>query len=178
MKTLIIFLTTTLLGTMAHAKIDKADWELTQGKLVYHVHYPLKNVEGIATNVKGKGHCENGKCEFLIAAPLKDFKSGDGNRDNHMLEVTRAAQNPMVVAKVTFPQSADTKAIDARAEISFAGKTHVYEHISLSATANGTNTVTAGKIPLRLSEFAVERPSLLAVKIDDAAPIDFELTWK
>jgi hypothetical protein len=161
----------------ALAKLPKDDWEIKGGKLSYHVNYPLKKVVGTSENVKGKGHCSEKSCEFLVAVPVKTFESGDGNRDNHMLEVTKAALNPMIAAKVSFAIGTTDGAIDARAEVQFAGKSHTYEHIRVNASINGDRAVTTGRIPLLLSDFAVERPSLLTVKIDDAAPVDFELTW-
>ncbi len=176
-KWIILTLLSSFSATTAYGRSEKKDWILEKGRLSYHVHYPLKDVEGIATNVKGKGHCENDKCQFLIAVPLKDFKSGDGNRDNHMLEVTKAALNPMVTVKAEFDPS--TKGpIDLRCEVNFAGKTHVYDHVPVTQIddANGTNV--KGKLPILLSEFEVERPALLMVKIDDEAPVDFDLAWK
>lgn len=160
----------------AYAAQSKADWVLREGRLTYHVHYPLKNVEGVATNVKGKGHCEKGNCQFLVAVPLKNFKSGDGNRDNHMLEVTKAATDPMVTVRVSFPEPVK-ELIDARAEVLFAGKSHTYEHVQIATSSHGSETVTKGKLPLALSQYGVERPELLTVKIDDEVPVDFDLTW-
>jgi hypothetical protein len=161
----------------AFAKIVKDDWTLSKGQIVYHVHYPLKNVKGEATNVKGKGHCEKETCQFLVAVPIKNFDSGDGNRDNHMLEVTKAAEHPLVSVKVEIARAANLGTIDASAEVNFAGKTHVYDHVRISGSSQGTKTTVTGRIPLMLSHFDIERPSLLSIKIDDSVPVDFELTW-
>lgn len=165
------------LTTPAHAKLPKTDWVLGSGKLIYHVSFPLKKIEGATENVKGKGHCENGQCQFLVAAPVVSFKSGDGNRDNHMLEVTKAGTNPMVIVKVQFPESNTPAAIDAKVEVSFAGKTHTYEHIKLNPKIDGGKAKVSGKLPILLSDYAVERPSLLGVEIDDSVPVEFELNW-
>lgn len=174
----IIFTFILMLSLPAMGKLAKADWEVKAGALTYHVSYPLKKVIGVAKNVKGKGHCEAGSCQFLVAVPLKDFQSGDGNRDNHMLEVTKAGTNPMVMVNVKFADSVNAgDQIDAKAEITFAGKSHVYDHITIKSSASGAQVITSGTVPLVLSDFSVERPSLLAIKVDDAAPVDFEITW-
>ncbi len=62
---------------------------------------------GVSHAAKGKGVCTAGECNFLIAAPVKSFDSGDSNRDLHMLEVTRGAQFPMVIVRTQFPEAGD-----------------------------------------------------------------------
>lgn len=174
-----ILFSSALISSVAWAKLPKQDWEVQSGQLTYHVSYPLKKVDGTAKNVKGKGHCEKGLCQFLIAVPVKSFESGDGNRDNHMLQATKAALNPMIVVKVNFPEDSVGKAMDTKAEITFAGKTKNYDHVQIKTTiaSNGTATTT-GTLPLVLTDFEVERPSLLGIEIDDSVPVDFELSWK
>ncbi len=161
----------------AQAEITKTEWSLVRGKLTYHVSFPLKSVEGTSENVKGKGQCAGETCEFLIATPVKSFESGDGNRDAHMIEVTRGAAYPMVTARVKVPKSASTTSMDGSAEVSFGGQTHTYP-VHIIGRTEGPATFVSGTIPLRLSDFKMERPSLLGVKIKDEAPVSFELRWE
>jgi hypothetical protein len=167
-----------VLGHTAYAgKLSKADWEVKSGKLVYHVSFPLKKVQGVSEAVRGKGHCDKGTCQFLIAVPVKSFLSGDGNRDNHMLEVTRAADNTMVVVKVKVSENIPASGLIATAEINFAGKSHNYDKLAIATDIQEKLVVTKGTIPMKLSDFSVDRPSLLGVSIEDAVPVDFDLTW-
>lgn len=161
----------------AFAKLPKPDWVLGSSKLTYHVSYPLKSIEGIATGAKGKGECRSGVCEFLIAVPVKSFDSGDGNRDNHMLEVTKGALHPMVVVRVRINESAVGESTVAKVEVDFAGKTHTYDQVKVRTQLSGSQARVSGVLPLKLSDFAIERPSLLTIKVDDATPVDFEMTW-
>lgn len=165
------------LSNLTFAEFTKPDWEVHSGTLTYHVSYPLKSVEGTSNNVKGKGRCESGTCQFLIAVPVKSFESGDGNRDNHMLEVTKAALNPMVTVKAKFSDDLKSETLDMSIDVTFAGKTHTYEHVKVKTMARKGEVKTSGTIPLLLSDFTIERPSLLAVKIKDQTPVDFQLTW-
>jgi hypothetical protein len=158
----------------AHAKLAVENWQIKSGSLNYHVSFPIKDIDGVSENVKGKGHCAEKICEFLVAAPVNSFVSGDGNRDNHMLEVTRAAMNPMIVVKVTF---VNADSVEAKAEVQFAGKSHTYEHIQISPRIKNGEIKTSGRVPLKLSDFDVDRPSLLTVKIEDTVPVDFDLNW-
>jgi len=80
-------------------------WVLAKSTLTYHVSHPLHQSEGVSHEARGKGTCQAGQCNFLIAVPVKSFVSGDSNRDLHMLQVTRGAQFPLVTVRVSLPES-------------------------------------------------------------------------
>src|SRR5690348_3240495 len=95
-------------------------WVLTNSTLSYHVSHRLHEVDGVSHAARGKGICHNGQCDFLIAAPVKSFDSGDSNRDLHMLQVTRGAEYPMVVVRTKLPESAGSSStIHADLEVQF-----------------------------------------------------------
>ncbi|OFZ17708.1 MAG: hypothetical protein A2Z20_01645 [Bdellovibrionales bacterium RBG_16_40_8] len=178
MKFFIIqILISVLTSHVALAKLQKSVWSITNGELSYHVHFPLKNIIGTAKNVKGKGQCQSGDCTFLIGVPVKDFNSGDGNRDNHMLETTKAALQPVITVIVKFKEPTEINQLEATAQVAFANTTHTYEHVAISAKMTGENIEVKGQLPLVLSHFDIDRPSLLGVKIDDSVPLDFTLFW-
>src|SRR5579863_5331651 len=78
-------------------------WALEQSTLTYHVSHPLHQTEGVSKAAKGKGVCHAGQCDFLVAAPVKSFDSGDSNRDLHMLQATRGAQFPLITVRTRLP---------------------------------------------------------------------------
>src|ERR1043166_1653028 len=80
-------------------------WLLEKSTLKYHVSHPLHQSEGVSHAARGKGVCHSGECDFLIAAPVKSFDSGDSNRDLHMLQVTRGAQFPLVTVRTRLPET-------------------------------------------------------------------------
>src|SRR5436190_2104558 len=61
----------------AAASAADTQWSLTQSTIAYHLSHPLHQSEGISHAAKGKGVCHAGQCDFLIAAPVKSFDSGD-----------------------------------------------------------------------------------------------------
>ena len=81
---------------LAPTRLLPADnqWVLGQSTLTYQVSHPLHQSEGVSHAARGKGACHAGECDFLIAAPLKSFDSGDSNRDLHMLQVARGGASP------------------------------------------------------------------------------------
>src|ERR1700682_1314637 len=111
-------------------KLAQADsqWVLEQSTLAYHVSHPLHQTDGVSHAARGKGVAHPGQCEFLIAAPVKSFDSGDSNRDLHMLQVTRAGQFPLITVRTSLPEAAAaTTTIHADLEIEFAGQTVAYK---------------------------------------------------
>src|ERR1700740_1806885 len=112
------------LGLPLLAAAADSQWVLQQGTLTYHVSHPLHQSEGVSHEVKGKGICHEGQCEFLIATPVKSFDSGHSNRELHMLQVTRGAEFPMVMVRTKLPESAaSSTTIQADLQIQFAGQT-------------------------------------------------------
>jgi len=100
-----------------------SQWMLEQSTLTYHMSHPMHEVNGVSRAAKGKGTCHAGRCDFLIAAPVRSFDSGDSNRDLHMVEATRGAQFPMVVVRTQFPETAMTAPIlYADLEVQFAAR--------------------------------------------------------
>ena len=156
-----------------------AVWVLEQSALSYHMSHPMHQVDGTSHAAKGKGVCHAGQCDFLIAAPVKSFDSGDTNRDLHMLEATRGAQFPLVSVRTRFPE-ADTLAstIYADLEIEFGGQTAHYTHVPFQRSAQGNEVHITGVVPATCSDFKIERPSFLTVPIKNEIPVHVDMTWR
>jgi hypothetical protein len=153
-------------------------WVLQSSTLTYHVSHPLHQVDGVSHGAKGKGVCQAGECNFLIAAPVKSFDSGDSNRDLHMLQVTRGAQFPMIVVRTQFPQDAIASGtIHADLEVQFAGQTAHYKGVAFQLANQGGDMKLSGTIPATLTDFKIEPPSLLAMPIKNDIPVRIEMTW-
>lgn len=151
---------------------------LQQSSLSYHMSHPMHEVDGTSHAARGKGICHAGECEFLIAAPVKSFDSGDTNRDLHMIEATRGAQFPMVQVRTHFSQSeASALTIFADLDVQFAGQTVHYAHVPLQRTQVGSAIRIAGTIPALCSDFKIDRPSFLTVPIKNEIPVRVEMTW-
>ena len=157
----------------------KTTYVLENSTLSYHMVHPIHTVDGVSHAAKGKGVCELGQCEFLIAAPVKSFDSGDSNRDLHMLEVTRGAQFPLVVVKTRIPEQA-TKAptVNADLTVQFAGQTVKYRNVPFTRTESGDEVHIHGVIPATCSDFKIDRPEFLTVPIKNEIPVTVDMTWK
>jgi YceI-like domain len=141
--------------------------------------HPMHQVDGTSHEVKGKGVCHAGQCDFLIAAPVKSFDSGDTNRDLHMLEATRGAQYPMVVVRTHFPQSrVASSTLDVDLEVQFAGQTAHYQHVPFQLVNQGNEVHITGTVPATCSDFKIDRPSFLTAPIKNEIPVSVEMTWR
>jgi len=176
MKYAILVLFLVASPSLAHADTQ---WVLKDSSLVYHISHPLHQSEGVSHAARGKGLCKDGQCEFLVAAPVKSFDSGDSNRDLHMLQATHGAQFPIVTVRTQLPESAMTSAtVHADLEIQFAGHTANYSKIPLQLVIQGSEAHLTGTIPATLSDFKIAPPSLLAIPVKNDMPVRIDLTWR
>src|ERR1700685_4007090 len=127
-----------LLAALPTFAAADSQWILKQSTLTYHVSHPLHQSDGVSHAAKGKGVCQSGQCDFLIAAPVKSFDSGDSNRDLHMLQVTRGGQYPIVTVRTRLPESASSSpVVAADLEIQFAGQTVSYKQVAFQRITVG-----------------------------------------
>jgi hypothetical protein len=168
------------LSTFAPACAQAPDqtWSLDQSTLTYHMSHPMHEVDGTSHAARGKGVCHAGQCDFLVAATVKSFDSGDSNRDLHMIQTTRGAQFPIVQVRFRLAQaSLNSPALDCDLEVLFAGNTAHYTHVQFHQTIEGAAHHITGAIPATLSDFKIEAPSFLTVPIKNAIPVRVDMVW-
>jgi hypothetical protein len=173
-KTLILI---SLLSLSLWAAAD-SQWVLQQSTLTYSASHPLHHFQGTSHAARGKGVCHDGQCQFLIAAPVNSFNSGDSNRDLHMLQVTRGAQNPMVIVRTQLPESEiKPGTVHADLQVQFAGQTAEFKQVPFQLTAEGKDIRLTGTIPATLSDFKIPPPTLLTMPIKNEIPVAVDMTW-
>ena len=156
-----------------------SQWVLERSTLTYHVSHPLHESDGVSHAARGKGVCHAGECDFLIAAPVKSFDSGDTNRDLHMIQVTRGGQFPVITVRTRLPESdAATHVIHADLEVEFAGQTVTYRQVALEQSTQDGATRITGTIPATLAEFKIDPPTLLAIPVRNEIPVRVDVTWR
>jgi hypothetical protein len=154
-------------------------WVLAKSTLTYHISHPLHQSEGVSHEARGKGTCQGGQCNLLIAVPVKSFVTGDSNRDLHMLQVTRGAQFPLVTVRVSLPESVvGTASFHCDVEIEFAGQKAAYRDVAFQAVKNGNEVHITGTIPATLADFKIEPPSLLSIPVKNEMPVLIDLAWR
>jgi hypothetical protein len=153
-------------------------WSLVQSTLTYHMSHPIHEIDGVSHAARGKGVCHAGQCDFLVAAPVKSFDSGDSNRDLHMLQTARGAEFPIVTVRFRLPQANLTQpTLDCDLEVQFAGNTAHYSHVIFHQAIEGTSHRITGTIPSTLTEFKIAAPTFLTVPIKNEIPVRGDMTW-
>lgn len=167
-----------LLSPLALAQSPQT-FVLTQSSLTYHMVHPVHTVDGTSHDARGKGVCGNGVCDFLVAATVKSFDSGDTNRDEHMIQVTRGAEFPVVTVRFRLPESAiNSPTLDCDLEVNFAGNTAHYSHVTFQQTIQGNTHHITGSVPATLTDFKIPPPSFLTVPIHNDIPVKVDTTWQ
>lgn len=114
--------------------------------------------------------------QIAVKGAIRDFDSNNANRDSHALEVLEALQFP----EVRF-SSGDIQMLDSN-QVQFNGSL-VFHGISLpkaieaqyEKTENGFHL--SGTFDFQATDFEVDLPSFLLVKINDRIIIDFDLNF-
>jgi polyisoprenoid-binding protein YceI len=153
--------------------------------LTYKLHHPLHEVVGKAPPSDGKAKLlPDGTLQVAVRANVKDFDSGNSNRDAHMQEVTEAAKFPLIDFKgvatgvkmpATFPA---TVAVTLKGQVTFHG---VKQSVDVPMTVQFTSAKAAtatGTFNVSLEAHKVERPSLMLKKVDDKLVLEPKLVFE
>ena len=144
-----------------------------------YIKYDAKHVlhawEGINQNIKGVIVKDKKIEKIAIAAQVVDFDSGNSGRDAHSLEVLEALKFPSIkFYSEKIKTQGDVIIFDG--EVEFHGqKKSILVYSTLSEEDN--SIVINGKFTLIPSEFLIELPSFMLVKMEDFINIQFELKF-
>ena len=125
-------------------------------------------------NISGLIQIENETISNIgVVAKVSDFRSGNSNLDSNSLRVLDALKFPNVIFKSTsIKQENEQIIIDGI--MNFHG---IEKDITISAelVQLDESIKLSGKFSVYLTEFLVDRPSLLTMKVDDEINLEFEL---
>ena len=104
---------------------------------------------------------------------MADFKSGNSSLDSNSYRVLEALKFPNIIFKSTNISSLNGQSI-IKGLIQFHG---IEKNINVNVELNNIDNTTQinGEFTLNLSDFSIDRPSLLLKKIDNEIKIEFIL---
>ena len=141
----------------------------------FGVHY-LHKWEGSTSDVKGVVSYDKNidQYECSISVPLSTFSSGNDNRDSNMLVYCRAFDFPNINFQSTSIK-VNESTLEIEGIIEFAGEEkEIKTNAKLNSLDNNLFAIE-GELDILLSEFKVERPSLLFVEIEDLVKIKYSI---
>jgi len=152
-----------------------------QSTLKYRIVHKLHEVEASSQELEGKALVKaDGTVQVMVRGRVAGFRSGDTNRDEHMLEVMEAASFPTVtfkgIGKIAPPASYPARYdVPVTGELELHGKKlaeTINVHIDMASPGSWR---VAGTFDISLDKYGVDRPALLFVKIDDACHMTLDL---
>jgi polyisoprenoid-binding protein YceI len=154
-----------------------------QNTIRFTIVHKLHHVEGVSREVEARAAVkEDGQVLAMVRVPVASFRTGDANRDGHMLEALEAGKFQFVIVKGIVRLGASrelpSKPVPMQGEVELHGvSTPITVPLSLTAQPDGSVRARGG-FDVSLDAHHVERPSLLFVKIDDGCHIEFDLVLK
>ena len=164
------------LFTLFYSFIDAGNYKIEKSLVTYFGNHVLHKWEGSTNDVQGvvSYDKDSDQYECSISVPLSTFSSGNDNRDSNMLVYCKAFDFPNIKFQSTsIVVKENTLEIEGRIE--FAGKE---KKIKTDAKLNSLDNnlfAIEGELNILLSEFEVERPSLLFVEIEDLVKIKYSI---
>jgi polyisoprenoid-binding protein YceI len=136
--------------------------------VTYLVSHPLHHIESTSKEINCRIEIDPAKKEIKTVSAQIDvmnFNSGNSNRDSHAMEVIDAITYPDVMfLSTSVVQNGDS--VKVAGKLTFHGVT---KEIVIAATTKWSpnRLEVSGAFDISLTEFKVERPSLLMIKSDD-----------
>lgn len=166
-----------LLLVLAFFPLSLSGKQPSEASIQFTVEHPLKTVEGMCRNpvVSGLDYTYDGQFQlkgpFKVTVPYKDMKTGNGNRDSHMMEVLGYPDHTAVVATITEAEPA-AEGLRIAGALSINGVNMLFRTLASLKQDQGS-IVISGTARIRLSDFHVERPSLLGMSVEDQVIISY-----
>lgn len=140
----------------------------------YSARHLLHAWSGVNNDVKAV-FLEDSKSKIAISANIADFDSGISNRDSNAIRVLNALNFPNVkFFSDDILISSDS--IELNGELDFHGK-RINKTVKASFTIENNNLIIDGGFSIVLTDFDIKLPSLMLVKMDDFAKINFKLIF-
>jgi polyisoprenoid-binding protein YceI len=140
-----------------------------ESSITYRMDHPLHHIEATSKEGWFRLEIDPAKKEIKSVSAQVDvltFDSGNSNRDSHAMEVVESIKYP----DVTFVSSAITQVADSifvSGRLTFHGLTKDILMKGVAAWVQNKLNVEGG-FEVSLTEFKIERPSLLMVPVSDA----------
>ncbi len=166
-------------GAITAAQTKQAELLKDESSITYRLVHPLHEIEATSRDATYQLEIDPTKKEIVSVSATVDvttFDSGNSNRDSHAMEVIDAISYP----EVSFVSSSVTQSGDSlkvSGKLTFHGVTK--DIVALAASKWSTDKIEVrGSFTLSLTDFKIERPSLLMIPVEDALRFTFAAAWK
>jgi polyisoprenoid-binding protein YceI len=163
----------------AAAQAKSVECIKNETSVTYLLSHPLHHMESTSKEINCRIEIDPAKKEIKTVSAQIDvmtFNSGNSNRDSHAMEVIDAITYPDVTFSSAFiVQNGDS--LNVTGKLTFHGVTK--DIIIAAVTKWSQNRLEVnGSFDLSLTDFKVERPSLLGLKCDDTLKFSLAVVFK
>ncbi|GAB3949353.1 YceI family protein [Spirosoma harenae] len=147
--------------------------------VTYAAKHPLHSWEGVSHDVScAMIYNDETKQPETVAVAVKvaSFDSDNNNRDSHAIEVLDGIKYPNVTFTSSDIKVGDNGALTAKGTLTFHG---IAKPVTLQATRkeSGNKLTLTGEFPVSMSDYSIERPSLMGMKTEDGMMLRFNVVF-
>ena len=170
----LIFIFVLSLNILSSQEILRIDNSISS--ISYSGKHFLHNWDATNENISGLIELNDNQISKIgVIAKVKDFKSGNSSLDSNSFRVLDALRIPNIVFR-SLEIIDSLNVINVSGTISFHGIEKDLNVLLDKSTENDNITLT-GKFTINLSDFNVERPSLLLQKINNEIEVQINLIF-
>ena len=170
----LVFIFVLSLNILSSQEILRIDNSISS--ISYSGTHFLHNWDATNENISGLIELNDNQISKIgVIAKVKDFKSGNSSLDSNSYRVLNALRIPNIVFRSK--ETVDSlDVVNVSGTISFHGIEKDLNVLLDKSTENDNITLT-GKFTINLSDFNVERPSLLLQKINNEIEVQINLIF-
>ncbi len=164
---------------VARAKVVKVEADKNESSIAYHLHHPLHEVDAVSKQLYCQVEVDDSSHRVrsvLVSADVTTFNSGNSDRDDHAMEVIDAIDYPDVKFQSDSVSYLSDTQMHMGGSLTFHGITRTIA-MPVSISPVGDKSVCDGDFDISLTEFKVDRPSLLFIPVDDKLHIKFHIVF-
>lgn len=171
-----------LFALLALAPVAPKKWvaDKTKSTVTYAMKHPMHDWQGVSRDVSAALVMDDATRQVqqvAVVIRVASFDSKNQNRDSHMVEVLDGLKYPNVTFSSQDVRANPDGSLTANGKLTFH---NVTKPISIQATRREANgqLILDGKFDVKLTDYNVERPSLLAVPVEDQFNMSFSLVFR
>lgn len=173
-----------LIGLLLVASVfaqDKVKVTNVKGEsdIIYSMKHPLHEWKGESKDVTSIILTDEARTtiyQVAVSAKVSSFDSKNANRDSHMMEVTEAIKFPNVTY-VSNSVNIEGTDFTSSGNITFHG---ISQPVAIKGKIlkEGNKLTFSGTFNLKISQFNVDPPSLMGIKIEDDFNLEFKVVYQ
>ena len=156
--------------------LNASNYIVEKSQITYLGDHYLHKWEGSTSDITGTVFYDERTKQYncSVSVPLSTFSSGNDSRDSNMLIYCKAFDFPNIIFESTSIKENDNS-LDIEGIVEFAGKKKKINSIAQLNDLQDNQFSVEGEFEILLSDFEIERPSLLFVKMEDLVVIKYSI---